>query len=334
MLNAYKNNQDLYATVAAQVFNNTYWDNMEVSQDGTPNPEGKKRRSFCKSVILGIMYQRGAASIAEQIGQTVQQAQEIIDKFYLGFPKVKIWVDETMQSAHTLGYVEDLWGRRRRLPDILLPKYTIKTKNDNIASDINNPLLYAKEVFKPKESSTVAKYEQQLEKCRNRRDYELIKAAALKEGITITDNSGFIAQAERQSVNARVQGGAASMSKRAMILVHNDPELSRMGFRLMLAVHDELIGECPEQYAEEVADRLSYLMIESAKPDCSCPMKCDATIEERWYITDYGDKLRSEFQKYLQKLNDKQAVFELLKTEYSECTEDQLYTLLSKEMAC
>jgi len=53
MINAYKNKQDLYATVASKVYNNDYWDNMESKEDGTPNPEGKKRRSYLKSVVLG-----------------------------------------------------------------------------------------------------------------------------------------------------------------------------------------------------------------------------------------------------------------------------------------
>ena len=53
MINAYKEGKDLYATIAAGVYKNDYWDNMEKHQDGTPNPEGKKRRSACKSLLLG-----------------------------------------------------------------------------------------------------------------------------------------------------------------------------------------------------------------------------------------------------------------------------------------
>lgn len=53
MLNAYKNKKDLYATIASGVYHNDYWDNMEHRQDGTANPEGKKRRSNCKSLLLG-----------------------------------------------------------------------------------------------------------------------------------------------------------------------------------------------------------------------------------------------------------------------------------------
>lgn len=53
MINAYKQGKDLYATIAMGVYNNDYWDNMEHYEDGTPNPDGKKRRSSCKSLLLG-----------------------------------------------------------------------------------------------------------------------------------------------------------------------------------------------------------------------------------------------------------------------------------------
>lgn len=53
MISAYKEGKDLYATIASNIYHNDYWDNMEHRQDGSPNPEGKKRRSFCKSILLG-----------------------------------------------------------------------------------------------------------------------------------------------------------------------------------------------------------------------------------------------------------------------------------------
>ena len=71
MIGAYKAGKDLYATIAMGVYKNGYWDNMEHHEDGSPNPDGKKRRSSCKSLLLGLMYGRGAASIAEQIGSSV-----------------------------------------------------------------------------------------------------------------------------------------------------------------------------------------------------------------------------------------------------------------------
>lgn len=52
-------------------------------------------------------------------------------------------------------------------------------------------------------------------------------------------------QAERQAVNSIIQGTAAEIAKRAMIIADNDPELKLLGAKLLLQIHDELIWECP-----------------------------------------------------------------------------------------
>lgn len=74
MINAYKEGKDLYATIASGVYKTGYWDCMEHWEDGSPNPEGKKRRGSVKSLLLGIMYGRGVSSIAEQIHGTKEEA--------------------------------------------------------------------------------------------------------------------------------------------------------------------------------------------------------------------------------------------------------------------
>lgn len=325
MIDAYKNGRDLYATIAKGVYKNDYWDNMEHREDGSPNPEGKKRRSNCKSILLGLMYGRGTNSIAEQLKCSYEEAQKIVDDFYSSFPRVKEWVTKTEEDAKKNGYVEDFWGRRRRLPDIQLPKYTIKCKNDSTSF---NPLLFTKGLIGNSSTSLVKKYEKQLERVRGWRQYNTVKDAAAQEGVFITDNGGFISQAQRQCVNARVQGGAASMSKRAMVKVFNDPELQKMDFHIVLQIHDELIGECPVEYAEKVADRLSEVMKHSAEPVVSIPFKCDASIVSRWYEDDYGDILREEYKK-LKESDTPQRAYEKLIVEHSELTEEQLKDFLN-----
>jgi len=138
MIGAYKSGKDLYATMGMGVYHNDYWDNMEKHQDGSPNPDGKKRRSNMKTLLLGIMYGMGPSAIAEDIGCSVREAEDILNNFYNGFPKVKNWKEKTEHDAQVNGYVEDFWGRRRRLPDIQLPKYTVKS-NRKLTSLI--PLL-------------------------------------------------------------------------------------------------------------------------------------------------------------------------------------------------
>lgn len=326
MIDAYKQNKDLYATIAAGVYKNDYWDNMEHRQDGTPNPEGKKRRSNCKSLLLGIMYGRGAPSIAEQIHSTVEEAQQIINDFYKQFPKVKEWTEKTEKDAKVTGYVEDLWGRRRRLPDILLPKYTVKSTK---ASTEFNPILYTLGKVNNSSAALVESYKKKLSKVKSRNDYQKIQQEAERDGIYIVDNGAFISQAERQCVNARIQGGAASMTKVCMRKVFDDEELNRLGAKLVLQIHDEVIVECPKQNAEAVMNRLTYVMKTSVADKVQVPFKCDGYIVNCWYEDDFGDILKQELQKLIASGTSKEEAFSKLLKEHSELTSEQLTQLLS-----
>jgi len=326
MIDAYKQNKDLYATIAAGVYKNDYWDNMEHRQDGSPNPEGKKRRSNCKSLLLGIMYGRGAPSIAEQIHSTVEEAQQIINDFYKQFPKVKEWTEKTEKDAKVTGYVEDLWGRRRRLPDILLPKYTVKSTK---TSTEFNPILYTLGKVNNSSAALVESYKKKLSKVKSRNDYQKIQQEAERDGIYIVDNGAFISQAERQCVNARIQGGAASMTKVCMRKVFDDEELNRLGAKLVLQIHDEVIVECPKQNSEAVMNRLTYVMKTSVADKVQVPFKCDGYIVNCWYEDDFGDILKQEMQKLIESGMSKEESFSKLLKEHSELTSEQLTHLLS-----
>ena len=88
-------------------------------------------------------------------------------------------------------------------------------------------------------------------------------------------------------VNARIQGSAADMSKLAMIKVGTDERLKELGFRLLITIHDELIGECPEENAKECAERFAYLMSIAAQDKLTIPISCDVEVTKQWY----GDKI-------------------------------------------
>lgn len=153
------------------------------------------------------MYGRGVASIAEQIKGTIKDAQKIVDDFYASFPKVKNWMDETQEHAKKYGFVEDLWGRRRRLPDIQLPKFQVTFKDKNTSYEVDfNPLLGSKGLVTSGKNDILATYLQKANECKGRQQIEKLKQEAASQGIDIRDNGGFISQAERQCVNARIQG--------------------------------------------------------------------------------------------------------------------------------
>jgi len=309
MLSAFSEGKDIYATLGTKAYKTDYWNCMEHHPDGSPNPEGKKRRKACKILLLGILYGMGIGSIAEGISNssgttiTMQEAQKILNDFYEGFPGAKNWIDETQKAAYKNGFVEDLWGRRRYIPDILLPRYEV---NYSKSTPLFNPIIGSKLKFGIN-NDKLNYYESAILKCKTRKEANTLKIAAAKDGICIKDNTGFIASAERQCVNARIQGSAATMSKKAMINISKDSELLKYGFKMLLCIHDEIIGECREEYAEECSKRLSYIM-SSCVPELNVNFKCDPTIETNWGESDYWNSIEDKFNSMIKNMGYDEAL--------------------------
>ena len=322
MLNAYKQNKDLYSEIAALSFNRKYEDCLECYPEGTElvidgqkivcgykthiNEVGKKYRGMAKSIVLGLIYGRGIYSIAEQIGKSKEEAQEVVDKFFNTFPTAKRWIDSTQNKARKLEYVEDFYGRRRHLPDINLPPYEVRYKEEKgKKSTTFNPLLECKD-RDITQDAVIKKY---IEKCdsksmKYRKTYYEVKKQAEKEGVDIIANTDRIAKAERQSVNSVVQGGAATLTKLAMIDIYNDKILNELGFKMLIVVHDEILGECPIENAEKVSERLNYVMSHSADGYLNVPLTCDGDICSHWYENEYDVHIVNEFNDLKMKNKD------------------------------
>lgn len=350
MLNAYREGKDLYAVIASMCFDKSYEDCLEFYPEGTEiefegqkvicghkthtNDEGKYRRSQAKAVLLGILYGRGAISIGEQIGKSKEEAQKIIDKFFDSFPKVREWIESTHEKARKLGYVEDWFGRKRHLPDINLPKYDIHYSDGRkVGTYTFNPILGCKGRFI--EDSESKKWLNLCKESKGKADLEdTIKKAAI-HGITITDNTGIIAKAERQSVNSIVQGGAATLTKMAMVNLYNDKELRELGFHMLITVHDEVLGECPKVNAEKVAERMAQVMVDTSKPYMNVPMSVDCEIGTKWYINNYITSINEEYKGLLEGDKKKnispmspEEAFENIVSNHTECLREELHDML------
>lgn len=284
LIQAYADGKDIYAWIAQSIYNVPYDECKEFRPDGTKNPEGKKRRDSVKSIILGIMYGRGAKAIAEQIGSTTKKAQEIINKFFKSFPKVEEFIKQVQETARKTGYVETAWGRRRQLPDMLLEPYKFSWLNgfepqnfdplafDGVSTEVEDIPEHEKQYFTKR-----------LKGCYRAKERASIMAEAKSKGIYVVDNTAKIADAERQCVNSIIQGSAADMTKLAMVAIHNDPQLTEWGYKMLIPVHDEIIGEAPMENAQKCGERVCELMIGAANSKITVPMKVDAEITERWY---------------------------------------------------
>ncbi len=283
MLAAYQQGKDLYAEMASLAFGVPYEECLEFRPDGTKNPDGKERRQRAKAIFLGICYGKGVRAIGEDLNLPTKKAQEIYDSVLKEFPGLKKFMEDSQNMAYNQGFVTTIWGRKRRLPDMQLDPYEF-TYIGGVSKNFD-PLFDDEEEFSANQEvdeATKQKYTNLLNRTFSRKEKEIIKAKAREEGISIKDNGGFIAQATRQCVNARIQGSASDMTKKAMYLVGSNERLKELGFKLLLPVHDELIGECPLENAKEAAPLLSSLMLEAAK-DLNVPSKCDVEVSKAWY---------------------------------------------------
>ena len=267
MLDAYKNGKDLYAWIASEVYRKPYVDCLAET-----SPEGKRRRDSMKNVLLGLMYGRGTSSVGEQLEVSYKEAEEIVEMLFSTFPKIQEVVKYYQSMAITQGYVQTVFGRKRRLPDISLPEYEITTKDGNAVSE------------------EVERYYVNLMRSAYRKEKTKIKKEAFKAGIKIRDNGGKIAEAERQCLNSVIQGTSADITKRSMVLIGNSKELEELGYKMLLTVHDEVIGEAPKEQALKCAVIIKELMLQASQ-GIQVPMAVDAEITERWYGEDVTAKL-------------------------------------------
>lgn len=304
MIDAFRQGKDFYAQIASVAFNKPYEDCLEFRPDCTTNPDGKERRSQAKSILLGINYGRGSASIAEQLGCSKKKAEQIKEDVFNGFPAIKQFEQDSFLMAETMGYVTTLWGRKRRLPDMMLPDYEFEWKDGAGLSD--DPLNFDDEEIEDEvPDEIVNKYLRRLKAAWGSKRYQIIEQAKA-EGIIITDNTKKKSDASRQCVNARIQGTAADQSKLAMIALSKNERLRELGFRMLIPVHDEIIAECPIENAEEVKELFADIMSNSGGERFTIPISCDVEVSERWYGSPFSDDELKKWDERARRIDDEQ----------------------------
>ncbi len=278
MYDTFMEGKDLYSEIASKSFHQPYEQCREFNVDGTTNSEGKDRRTKAKSILLGVLYGRGVPSIAEQLNCSVDEAFNIKNSVFEGFPAIKKFEDDSLYMAKNEGYVTTICGRKRRLPDLQLPQYEFKWK-DGYTPD--GDILDFDDIDVEVPQSKIRYYLNKLNK-RFAKKKDIFEEAN-QDGIWIIDNSNKLADSTRQCVNARIQGSAADLSKVAMIELNRDERLKELGFRMLIPVHDEVIAECPEENAKECSELLSQIMSRAAEEILKMPIKCDVSITKCWY---------------------------------------------------
>jgi len=202
MIEAFRLNQDIHAATAARIYKLPI---EEVDQD---------MRRKAKTANFGIIYGISTFGLAERMGVSRAEAKKLIEDYFETYPKIKAYMDHSVQMARENKWVETVFHRKRFLPDI-------QSRNAVVRS-----------------------------------------------------------YAERNAINAPIQGTAADLIKIAMVKIHRAFESAQLKTKMILQVHDELDFIVPEEELEQVKKIIRYEMENAAS--FKVPIKAEIGVGKNW----------------------------------------------------
>jgi DNA polymerase-1 len=202
MIDAFVKGHDIHAATAAKVYN-------VALEDVTP-----EQRRNAKAVNFGIIYGQTPFGLSQSLGIPKKEASDIIDAYFVQYPRIKNYMNDTINFAREHGYVQTIMGRRRYLRDIHSKNFTVR---------------------------------------------------------------GF---AERNAINAPIQGSAADMIKVAMIHIHRSMQRHIKLSRMLLQVHDELVFDVHKSEVEQMQQLVKTEMENAVK--LNVPVVAEVGIGKNW----------------------------------------------------
>ena len=202
LVNDFRCGRDIHAATASRIFHKPI---EEVSRD---------ERRKAKTANFGIIYGISAFGLAERMEVSRTEAKELITNYFDTYPRVKEYMQTSVERARELGYIVTEFGRRRYLPDITSRNAVVR---------------------------------------------------------------GY---AERNAVNAPIQGTAADIIKIAMVRIAQRFEAEGIQSKMILQVHDELnFSVLPEEF-----DRVKNIVIQEMEGayTMSVPLLADCGEGKNW----------------------------------------------------
>ena len=123
---AFANGQDIHQTTAAEVFGI----NMDQVTD--------QQRSYAKSINFGLIYGMGVYGLAKQLAISQIEAKQFIDRYFVRYPQVAHYMEQTRREASIQGYVDTIFGRRIYQSNLQSSDFNRRTRAERSA--INAPI--------------------------------------------------------------------------------------------------------------------------------------------------------------------------------------------------
>ena len=106
LIDAFRRGDDIHDRTALKVFG---------PNSGLSKQELRRR---AKIINYALLYGKTPFTLAKDIGVTPQAAQQFIDAYFAGYPRVRGFIDRTIEEARATGVVKTMYGRRRFVPDL------------------------------------------------------------------------------------------------------------------------------------------------------------------------------------------------------------------------
>lgn len=126
MLHAFRTEGDIHRQTAASMF---HVDETEVNS---------YQRGVGKTINFSIIYGISAFGLARDLRISREEAQGYINRYYERYPGVRKFMDNAIEHAKDLGYVETLFGRRRYIPELKSKNYSQRQFGERVA--MNTPI--------------------------------------------------------------------------------------------------------------------------------------------------------------------------------------------------
>jgi DNA polymerase-1 len=126
LIEAFTSGMDFHQATAARVFG------VE------PEAVEPGMRARAKAVNFGIVYGQSAHGLADSLKITHAEAQGMIDRYYAAYPGVRAFLDETVAQAHRDGFAVTLFGRKRRIPELVSSNFNLRSFGERTA--MNHPM--------------------------------------------------------------------------------------------------------------------------------------------------------------------------------------------------
>ncbi|MBI3627381.1 MAG: DNA polymerase I [Candidatus Sungbacteria bacterium] len=111
---------------------------MEVNHVSTLAEVTPEMRYAAKALNFGVLYGMGSRAFSESAGVPLADAKRFMEEYFKNFPKIREFMNRTLDQARRKGYVETMLGRRRYIPEINSPNWRLRAEAERMA--MNAPI--------------------------------------------------------------------------------------------------------------------------------------------------------------------------------------------------